>query len=56
MNKDITFCVSECPIKNKCLRWKEYPDEPASYSNFYNKDDKECEYMIPIELLSPNQP
>lgn len=44
---DITKCLGDnCPIKESCYRYTSEADEWQSYSNFYDKETKNCEYKI----------
>jgi hypothetical protein len=41
---DITMCTSKlCPQRKECYRSTAIPSDWQSWSNFYDKDEHECE-------------
>ena len=44
---DITLCVNnKCPLRNKCYRYRAYPDEWQSFCRFEpEKNNTECRYF-----------
>ena len=57
MTSDITFCIGlDCPIKETCNRYRiqgkvgddvyYFASETSQFTTPYNKDKKECEFLI----------
>lgn len=51
---DITMCVNtECPLRDKCFRYRAKPDEWQSYSDFKPETgaDKDWNFVVKCEYF-----
>lgn len=54
---DITMCCNrDCPIRNKCYRYRAVPDEYQSFAFFKRQpisdtNDEECEYFWRVDEI-----